>query len=52
MEREIEKIKIVKEGIYYTLYINDCQCGCGDLQDLIDELDEYIIAYNNGEYDE
>ena len=52
MEREIEKIKIVKEGIYYTLYINDCKCGCGDLRELIDELDEYInisfiIAYEN-----
>ena len=50
MAKEIEKIELVKEGIYYTLYINGESLGCGDLEDLVDGLEDYINSYITGEY--
>ena len=50
MKKEITKIELVKEGIYYTLYINGESLGCGDLEDLVDGLEDYINSYITGEY--
>ena len=52
MEIKIEKIEIVKEGIYFTLYVNDIQLGCGGLKEILYDLSDYLKAYKNGEFDE
>ena len=50
MKREIEKIEIVKEGQYHTLYINGESLGCGYMEDIVDDLEDYINSYITGEY--
>lgn len=49
-DMKIEKIEIVKEGYYYTLYINGEILGCGYLKGIINDLGDYIISYITGEY--
>lgn len=41
----IKTVKLEKEGDYYTLYINNTIMGCGYLEDMINDLDEYIDEY-------
>ena len=50
MKKEIEKIELVKEGQYHTLYINGENLGCGYFQDMVDDLEYYINSYISGEY--
>ena len=50
MSQEIEKIEIVKEGHYHTLYINGESLGCGYLEDIVTDLEDYIYSYITGEY--
>lgn len=51
MKKEIEKIIIIKEGNYYTLYIDETQLGCGSFEDMTEELPDYIKMYLNDDYE-
>ena len=35
-----EDMMLSKEGRYWTLYIGEHQCGCGFLEDMIEEMQE------------
>ena len=35
-----EDLVLRKEGIYWTLYLGDYQCGCGFLEDMTELLEE------------
>ena len=45
----LNDIRLIKEGVGYTLYINDKMCGWGDFEDMTDELEDVIARYKNGE---
>lgn len=34
----MKEIKIIREGIYWTLYIDEEQKGCGYLEDIIQQI--------------
>ena len=38
-----------KEGRYWTLYIGEHQCGCGFLEDMIEEMQEIGERLDKGE---
>ena len=38
-----------KEGRYWTLYIGENQCGCGFLEDIIEEMQEIGERLDKGE---
>ena len=40
-EREnFSEIKLVKEGEYWTLYIGEVSCGCGNFEDMIESISD------------
>lgn len=39
---DVNEIKLVREGGYYTIYIDGMQCDCGLLYDQITSLDEWL----------
>ena len=36
-----EDMMLSKEGRYWTLYIGENQCGCGFLEDMIEEMTRF-----------
>lgn len=37
---KLDVIKLEKEGIYWTLYIGEFQCGCGNFNNMIEVISE------------
>ena len=44
-----EDMILSKEGRYWTLYIGENQCGCGFLEDMIEEMQEIGERLDKGE---
>lgn len=44
-----EDMMLSKEGRYWTLYIGEHQCGCGFLEDMIEEMQEIGERLDKGE---
>ena len=42
-------LMIRKEGMYWTLYIGEIQCGCGDIEDIAEVMEEVAKRIENGE---
>lgn len=42
-------IMLSKEGRYWTMYIGEHQCGCGFLDDMIEEVQEVGERLDKGE---
>ena len=49
MEVLKEDLVLRKEGIYWTLYLGDYQCGCGFLEDMTELLEEVGKRLDAGE---
>lgn len=45
-----EEIKLVKEGIYWTLYIGELHCGWGRFEDMVESISELETYEDFKEY--
>lgn len=49
MEGMKKDLILRKEGMYWTMYLGDYQCGCGFLEDVIEEMEEVGKRLDAGE---
>ena len=47
---EMNKIELIKEGEYWTLYVDGIHCGCGYFADMIEVIAEFKTTEDAEKY--